>query len=481
MSRPHRPRRYAAAPFLLLIATLASPAFAQAPSSQRLTVEPSARALARLDSLQGIVRVEEARARDGLRVEANWDRLARAWFQVGDHDRAARSLEHARALGSHEFDTALLLGRVARSEGRFDEAVEWLTRAAHMRPDDWEVHEDLGLALYLAGHLPVAAEQWERAHALPGSGAPARTGLLETMREVGDQPYHVSGRGRERLRFVPEITRGAMVVPVRVDGRGPFLFRIDTGSPEVVLGRSLAEELGIVTLAGGETGAFVGTRPVRFDYAALDSLTLGETTLHRLPVAVSDHPGLGSAQGVRGTLGFEALRRFRFCIDWPDSTLWLEPLSAAGATADSTRPAWAPAGAGSHRLPLLLRGTHLLVVYGRVNGGPERPFLLDTGGPGIGLSAPASTLAEAGITIDTTQTQTGTSAAGPVGYYRFTVGRLCVDGACRDSLEGTYGIFPARLELNPNFRVAGLISNGFLSRYRVGVDLARREVWLIEP
>ncbi|MEK7329977.1 MAG: aspartyl protease family protein, partial [Candidatus Eisenbacteria bacterium] len=479
--RPRRLRRPAAISFLALLALLALPAGAQPPPPPRVAFEPPAVALARLDSLQGIVRAEESRVRTALGIEANWDRLARAWFQVGDHARAAKCLERARSIGAREFDTALLSGRVARSEGRFAEAVEWLERAARMRPDDWEAHEDLGLALYLAGRLPEAADHWERARALPGSGAPARTGLLETMRLVGDHPYRVSGRGRERLRFVPETARGALVVPVRVNGRGPFLFRIDTGSPEVVLGRSLAQELGLETLAGGEAGAFVGERPVRFDYAALDSLTLGETTLHRLPVAVSDHPGLGGTQGVRGTLGFEALRRFRFCLDLPDSALWVEPPGSPGAAADTARPAWAPPGAVAHRVPVLLRGTHLLVVYGHVNGGPERPFLLDTGGPGIGLAAPTSTLAEAGIGVDTTQAHTGSSAAGPVGYFRFPVARLCVGGACRDSLAGVYGIFPARLELNPNFRLAGLVSNGFLSRYRLGVDLSRREVWLVEP
>jgi hypothetical protein len=446
----------------------------------RVAFEPPAVALARLDSLQQIVRAEEARVRTAPGVEGNWDRLARAWFQVGDHARAATCLERARAIGVHEFDTALLTGRVARSEGRFAEAVEWLERAVRMRPDDWEAHEDLGLALYLGGRLAEAADHWERARALPGSGSPARTGLLETMRRVGDHPYRVSGAGRERLRFVSGTGR-AMVVPVVVDGRGPFFFRIDAGSAEVVLGRSLAVELGLGTIAGGEAGAYVGERPVRFDYAVLDSLTLGATTLHGLPVAVSDHPGLGGAQGVRGTLGFEALRRFRFCLDFPDSALWLEPLPSPEAAADTTRPAWARPGAVAHRVPLLLRGTHLVVVYGRVNGGPERPFLLDTGGPGIGLAAPTSTLAEAGIAVDTSEAHAGSSAAGPVGYLRFTVGRLCIGGACRDSLAGVYGIFPSRLELSPNFRLAGLVENGFLSHYRVAVDLARRDVWLIEP
>jgi hypothetical protein len=418
-------------------------------------------ALARLDSLQGIVHAEEARVRASLGNEANWDRLARAWFQVGDHDRAAKCLERARKAGGREFDTMLLSGRVARSEGRFAEAIEWLERAVRTR----------------------AADRWERARTLPGSGAPARTGLLEVMRRAGNHPYRVSGRGRERLHFAAEGASGAMVVAARLNGRGPFLLRIDAGSPEVVLGRSLAHELGLVTVAGDEPGEARDDRAVRFDYAALDSLTLGATTLHQLPVAISDHPGLGagfrsgaSPGGVHGTLGFEALRLFRFCIDAPDSTLWLEP---PGAAADTTRPEWAPAAA--HRLPLLLRGTHLLVVHGRVNSARERPFLLDTGSPGIGLAAPASTIAEAAITLDTTRVHTGRSAAGPVNYLEFPVGRLCLGAACQDSLTGTYGTFPPRLEHNPNFRLAGMVQSGFLSRYRLGVDLSRRQVWLVEP
>lgn len=484
MTRGQPPRRSAAASFLALVALLAFPAGAQPPAPARVAVEPGPVALARLDSLQRIVQAEEARVRTSLGNEANWDRLARAWFQVGDHGRAAQCLERARKLGAREFDTMLLSGRVARSEGRFAEAIDWLERAVRTRPDNWEAQEDLGLALYLAGRLREAADRWERAHAMPGSGAPARTGLLEAMRRVGEHPYRTSGRGRERLRFVAEGARGAMVVETRLNGRGPFLLRIDTGSPEVVLGRSLAHELGLGMVSGGEPGAARDERAVRFDYGALDSLILGATTLHQLPVAVSDHPGLGAGtggtRGVRGTLGLEALRRFRFCLDLPDSALWLDPLPAAAA-ADTARPEWAPAGAVAHRIPVLLRGTHLLVVQGRVNNAPERPFLLDTGGQGIGLAAPASTIAEAAITLDTAKTHTGRSATGPVTYLEFPVGRLCLGAACQDSLTGTYGTFPPRLEHNPNFRLAGMISNGFLSRYRLGVDLPRRTVWLVEP
>lgn len=446
------------------------------PRAHAIPIEPAGLALDRLDSLMAIVRAEEARVRPALGVEGNWTRLARAWFQVGDHAKAAKCVERARAIGGREFDTALLSGRIARSEGRFAEAVEWLERAVRTRPDDWEAHEDLGLALYLAGRLARAADHWTRARALPGSGSPDRGGLLEAMRRAGERPYEVTGRGRERIRFLPQPTRGPLVVPVRVNGRGPHLFRLDAGSPEVTIDASLARELGLAPLAAGPPGGSAAPAGADLDYTVLDSLSLGGTTLHRLPVAVARVERGDLSGEVRGLLGFEALRRFRVCVDVPDSTLWLEP-----AAADTARPPWAPERAVAHRVPLILRGTHLLVAYGHLDSGPERPFLIEPGGSGVALSAPTSTLAEAGITPDSTLVRDGISAAGSVRYLGVPIGRLCVGDACRDALEGGYGTFPARLELNPSFRLAGIVSGGFLSRYRVGVDLARRELWLVEP
>ena len=480
-ARPGAPAPVAALALAVCASLAPGAAPAQSPAPTPVVIESPAVATARLDSLMAIVRAEEARVRPALGSEVNWDRLARAWFQVGDHAKAAKCLERARTVGGREFDTMLLTGRVARTEGRFAEAVGWLERAVRARPGDWEAHEDLGLAYYLDGRLAEAARHWERARALPGSGSPDRGALIAALRRAGDAPYRIGGRGRERLRFLPHPVRGALVVPVVVDGRGPFPFRIDAGSPEVVLGRTLAHELG---LADGGAGAGAAAPAPRIDYAVLDSLTLGATTLQSLPIAISDHPALADPSGVRGLLGFEVLRRFRFCIDVADSTLWLEPLPAsttAAAPADTSRPAWLPPGGAAHRVPVLVRGTHLLVAYGRLNQGPERPFLLDTGSPGIAFAAPASTLAEANVALDPARTVAGTTTAGRISYIEYPIARLCLGSACRDSLTGAYGTFPARLELNPTFRLAGVVSSGFLSRYRFAVDLSRGQAWLIEP
>lgn len=449
-----------------------------APMPTGAAIEPAAEALARLDSLQAIVHAEEDRVRHSPGLESGWTRLARAWFQVGDQAKAAKCLERARTVGGREFDTVLLSGRIARTEGRVPEAIDWLERAARQRPEDWEVHEDLGLAYYQAGRDADAANQWERARRLPGTGSPDRSGWIEALRKAGDGAYQVSGRGRERLRFVAQPLRGPLVVPVRINGRGPFLLRIDAGSPEVVLHQGLARELGLGIFPGARGDA--GATGVTLDYAAADSLTLGATTVRRLPVAISADLRLARPGEPRGLLGLEVLRRFRFCIDLGDSTLWLDPALPAGSPADSARPEWAPAGARVHRLPVLLRGTHLLIAYGRLNQGPERPFLLDATGTGTAFSAPISTLAESGITLDPARVSTGVSGGG-MHIVRFPITRLCVADACRDSLEGAYGAFAPRLEQNPSFRLAGIVSGGFLTRYRIGVDVDRREVWLVEP
>lgn len=463
-------RRQLAALALAALALVTAP-LAPGPPPARAADEPR-RALARLDSLLQVVFAEEARVQQDPRAEGYWARLARAWYQLGNHARAVQALEQARMLGAREYDTCLLLGRAARSEMRLGEARRWLERAARIGPDGWEAREDIGLTLYLEGRLPEAAAQWRRAGALPGTGSPPRAGLLEAMESAGAGAYEITGPGRERLPFAtPAGTARALPgVAVRVNGRGPFLLRIEPGVSEVVLEPRLAEELGLSILSGGAEGPFAGGGSARRDYAVLDSLQLGSTTIHRLPIAVG-----GVSSGFRGSLGLEVLRRFRFCIDYPAGALHLEPPGP-----DSV-PAWIHPGDVAHAVPILLRGTHLLVAYGTLGRGPERPFLVDTGAVGVGFAAPLSTLVESLIPVDTTRALEGTSAGGTVRYHPIAAARLCLGEVCSDSVGGVYGIFPESLELNPSFRIAGMVSHGFVSRYRYGVDLRQRRAWLVSP
>ena len=70
---------------------------------------------------------------------------------------------------------------------------------------------------------------------------------------------------------------GQVVVPVSVDGQGPFLFRIDTGSSvSLALDAALANQLGLVRAGEASTGF------------AIESLELGGATFRDVAATVRD-------------------------------------------------------------------------------------------------------------------------------------------------------------------------------------------------
>jgi predicted aspartyl protease len=85
-----------------------------------------------------------------------------------------------------------------------------------------------------------------------------------------------------------------MTTPVRVDGRGPFPFIVDTGANQSVLSLELAQELGLPI---GPSEPLHGVAGVQAAPSAVASLALGERThrdvhLSLLPAAAIGGPGM---------------------------------------------------------------------------------------------------------------------------------------------------------------------------------------------
>ncbi|HZF10239.1 MAG TPA: aspartyl protease family protein [Thermoanaerobaculia bacterium] len=134
-----------------------------------------------------------------------------------------------------------------------------------------------------------------------------------------------SGPRRALLPFhLAAPTKPLVLVPVFVDGEGPFQFALDTGASRTMLAPDLVHRLGLQTVeddaatgAGGAVQIVAGT---------VTSLAVGE-------VAVRDHAiGAGEfvhwirqAAGVPldGILGYNFLNQFRVTIDYPRSVLEL--------------------------------------------------------------------------------------------------------------------------------------------------------------
>jgi hypothetical protein len=130
--------------------------------------------------------------------------------------------------------------------------------------------------------------------------------------------------------------RPLLVVPVQVNGKGPFPFALDTGASQTVITPALARTLGLGTAdgpdilgAGGAAGAGV---------TILESLGVAGTVQRDRTVIISGfietiHQEIGAH--LDGILVYDFLKSFLVSIDYTRQILRLVPFSDALGTAPS--------------------------------------------------------------------------------------------------------------------------------------------------
>jgi hypothetical protein len=129
--------------------------------------------------------------------------------------------------------------------------------------------------------------------------------------------------------------RGAALVPVHVNGAGPFIFVLDTGSSRSIVSAALARELEapavarttLVGSAGSETGVVV----------RLAAVAVGSARVANVLAPVVDESRLSElGRGIRGVLGQDFLAAFNYTLDYRRARLtWDERVdcTARGAMA----------------------------------------------------------------------------------------------------------------------------------------------------
>jgi predicted aspartyl protease len=125
----------------------------------------------------------------------------------------------------------------------------------------------------------------------------------------------------------------ALVVPVTVNGQGPYPFVLDTGATVTCVDAALAKELdlperhGVVGLGGGVRG--VGQMQV----LSIDSVELGDARVTGLiGCAVDLAPMQTAGLDIQGLLGLNFLKHYRVTLDFRDQLLRLD--DPGGATAE---------------------------------------------------------------------------------------------------------------------------------------------------
>lgn len=121
----------------------------------------------------------------------------------------------------------------------------------------------------------------------------------------------------------------ALVVPVHINGEGPYDFVLDTGATLTCVDAALADSLGLEEPAGqiGRGMGLGGQQPGAMRLLELDSLRIGEASAEELTGCALDLEQFRAAGvEVHGLVGLNFLTAFRVTLDFQDDRLTLEPL-----------------------------------------------------------------------------------------------------------------------------------------------------------
>lgn len=116
-----------------------------------------------------------------------------------------------------------------------------------------------------------------------------------------------------------------ILIPVHVNGRGPFQFAIDTGTSTSAVSADLARELGLQAAPVG--AATTGGAPISLTAARLESLRVSAAEVRDIDVIIGDFLAMLSKAAeakLDGIVGYNFLRNYKVVIDYPNELFRLE-------------------------------------------------------------------------------------------------------------------------------------------------------------
>jgi predicted aspartyl protease len=137
---------------------------------------------------------------------------------------------------------------------------------------------------------------------------------------------HAAAPDRSSVTTFEGGQQSVIVLPVMLNGRGPFRFLLDTGSTHTAVSARTAAEIGAQVVARAAIGSAAGTRDTLV--VRVGSLEVGPIEAADLLASIVNLDGTGIA-GIDGVLGHDALASICYTIDfrqrrvvwWPDDSL----------------------------------------------------------------------------------------------------------------------------------------------------------------
>jgi predicted aspartyl protease len=249
-----------------------------------------------------------------------------------------------------------------------------------------------------------------------------------------------------------------ILLPVRVNGDGPFEFILDTGAGTSLLSSDLAKKLNIKIISTKE-GQSAGGK-VSVSLAKVDSLALGQAKLDDVDVGIVDLSHIARTIGTKidGDIGYNFLKNFRITIDYHDCEIQFDDPTRVERLGRSAKTE-VPMQLASLAKPLLLVDVH-------ANGRGPFQFAIDTG---TSTTAIAPELAQQ-LNLKGSPVGPVTTGGAQVNVTAGTVKSFQVGGARVDDLVVVVADFFSMLSQAVGAKLDGIVGYNFLRNFRVVID-----------
>jgi predicted aspartyl protease len=261
-----------------------------------------------------------------------------------------------------------------------------------------------------------------------------------------------------------------ILLPVEVNGEGPFEFILDTGAGTSLLSPELGQKLGIKVI-GSKEGQSAGGA-VSVSLAKVDSLAVGSTKLDDVDVGLVDLSHVGRTVGAKidGDLGYNFLRHFRITLDYRRNEIRFDDPRRFELAGQSTALTEVPMRLASPAKPLIL-----VDVY--ANGRGPFQFAIDTG---TSTTAITPELAQQ-LGVASSPIGAATTGGAQVDVTAGVLQSFQVGGAQIHNSTVVVADFFAMLSAAVGAKLDGIVGYNFLRNYKVALDYPKETLSLFNP
>jgi predicted aspartyl protease len=186
----------------------------------------------------------------------------------------------------------------------------------------------------------------------------AKAGLA-LMAAFGNKEYGVVKAPQQPAPIPLRKTLNLIFADVKINGKGPYNFVVDTGASQTALSEKLARDLGLKVITSTVLHGVGGSGKANSNIYRIDQLQIGDVSVGDLPVGTFDDPVI--SQLADGIIGTAMLADFIITINYPEGRM---ELSHNPVTTPDAIPIWCV--------------SNMLLLPADANGKPGN-FIVDTG------------------------------------------------------------------------------------------------------